>query len=137
MTAIESPQQKLDRFESVIRLQMAEIDRLRAELERLQGLLSANKHSSNRHPVDELADVRAQIKTLCIEEAELRAIVLTGECGLAGDEYVAVVQTRPRNGIDLLALKKHFGTALKPFFTAREITQVWLQVRTQPRETQI
>lgn len=47
------------------------------------------------------------------------------------------VQTRPRNGIDLLALKKHFGAALKPFFTAREITQVWLQVRTQPREPQI
>jgi hypothetical protein len=34
MTA-ESPQQKLDRFECVIRLQMTEIDKLRAEVKRL------------------------------------------------------------------------------------------------------
>jgi hypothetical protein len=33
--AMESPQQKLDRFEHVIRLQMAEIDRLRAENQHL------------------------------------------------------------------------------------------------------
>jgi len=83
----------------------------------------------NRHPVDELADVRAQIKTLQAREAELRAMVLNGECELAGDDYVAVVQTRPRNGIDLLALRRHLGAALKPFMTAREMTQVWIRVR--------
>jgi hypothetical protein len=32
---MESPQQKLDRFECVIKLQMTEIDKLRAEVQRL------------------------------------------------------------------------------------------------------
>jgi hypothetical protein len=84
---------------------------------------------TNRHPADELADVRAQIRSLQERETELRTTILNGKCSLAGDDYIAVVQTRPQNRVDIPALRKHFGAALKPFMRAREVTQVWIKVR--------
>jgi hypothetical protein len=91
--------------------------------------MNENAQYRNRHPVDQLAEVRAQIRTLQEEEETLRAKVLDGECGLAGDDYVAIVQTRPQNKVDMQALRKAFGAALKPYLVAREVTQVWLKVR--------
>jgi len=84
---------------------------------------------TNRHPVDELADVRAQIKVLQEHEARLRAVVLRGDCALAGDDYVANIKIKPQSRVDLPALQKHFGAALKPFLMTRQITQVWVKAR--------
>jgi len=56
--------------------------------------MSATAQYRNRHPVDQLAEVRAQIRVLQEEEEKLRAEVLNGDCGLTGDDYVAIIQTR-------------------------------------------
>ena len=65
---------------------------------------------SNRHPVDQLADIRAQKKALEEREAELKEVVsgLMGSAdSLGGDEFIAMqtVTTR-KGGIDEAALKK-------------------------------
>jgi len=63
----------------------------------------------NRHPVDQLADVRAEIKRLQDQEADLKAQITT-EMGsrdsLGGDELIAfqTLQTR-KGGIDEASLK--------------------------------
>jgi hypothetical protein len=65
---------------------------------------------SNRHPVDRLALVRAKIKELEAQEADLKAMV-SNEMGsrdsLGGDEYVArQVLSERKGGIDEALLKK-------------------------------
>ena len=63
----------------------------------------------NRHPVDRLADVRAEIKRLQDEEADLKALIST-EMGssdsLGGAEFIAfqTIQNR-KGGIDEARLK--------------------------------
>lgn len=63
----------------------------------------------NRHPVDRLADVRAQIKKLQDEESDLKALISTemgSKDSLGGDEFIAfqTLQTR-KGGIDEASLK--------------------------------
>jgi len=85
---------------------------------------------SNRHPADALADVREQIKALETREAELRAILLDGSCGLAGDEYIACVKLVPSTRLNPDALRRHFGAAaLAPFTIKTEVTHVRLNPR--------
>ncbi len=55
----------------------------------------------NRHVVDRLADVRAEIKALTQEEAELKARVsqLMGSAdSLGGDQYIASQSLQERRG---------------------------------------
>ena len=75
----------------------------------------------DRHPADELADVRTQLQQLKQREAELQTLLLSGECGLAGDDYVAVISRHSTEQLDLKALRKHYGTALNPFMVDRQI----------------
>lgn len=63
----------------------------------------------NRHPVDRLADVRAEIKKLQDEETDLKAQITT-EMGssdsLGGDQYIASQALQERKGnIDDAAMK--------------------------------
>jgi hypothetical protein len=74
----------------------------------------------NRHPADELADVRTQLQQLKQREAELQTLLLSGECGLAGDNYVAVISQHSMEELDLKALREHYGTALNPFVVDRQ-----------------
>lgn len=57
--------------------------------------------SRNRHPVDQLADVRAEIKKLQDREADLKAMIST-EMGsrdsLGGDQYIASQVLQERKG---------------------------------------
>ena len=46
---------------------------------------------TNRHPVDELAGIRAQIAPLKAREAEIRAALIKGTCGTCGDQFEAVI----------------------------------------------
>jgi hypothetical protein len=85
--------------------------------------------ASNRHPVDELGEVRAKIKVLQAREAELRAAVLDDNCDRVGDEYVAVVRAQSQARVDIPALKKHMGAKLNPFMVEREVTQIWVVAR--------
>lgn len=62
------------------------------------------KQASNRHVVDQLADVRAQIKALETREADLKTQVskqMGSADSLGGDEFIAlqVLSTR-KGGID-------------------------------------
>lgn len=63
--------------------------------------MHATATSRNRHPVDRLADVRAQIKALAEEEADLKAKISV-EMGpadsLGGDEYIASQSLQERKG---------------------------------------
>lgn len=71
----------------------------------------------NRHPVDELADVRATIRDLQAREAYLKEIVthLDG-CRLEGDDFEAIVTRVEGERIDTAALRKHLGEdGIKPF----------------------
>lgn len=69
--------------------------------------------SRNRHPVDRLADVRAEIKKLTEEEGELKARVI-GMMGsadsLGGDQYIASQSLQERKGsLDDKKLEKALG----------------------------
>jgi hypothetical protein len=124
----------IDRLEYVLNAQMGEIDRLRAEVKRRdQELRCFRELGSNRHPVDVLADLRAQSKRIFESEEEVRGKILRGECGLEGNDYVAIVQVQPVNRVDLRALRKYLGDDLKPFLNAKEVTQVWVKLRTEAR----
>jgi hypothetical protein len=84
---------------------------------------------SNLHPADELHDVRAQIKVLEEREAELRAVLLSGECGLAGDAYTAWIAEQEQARLDGTAARKALGDVLAPFTITRRIQQVRLSAR--------
>jgi hypothetical protein len=71
----------------------------------------------NRHPADELADVRAEIKRLQLREAELRNILLAEGADRTGIQYKAVVLDTGQKHINTKALIDHFGAAtMRPFF---------------------
>lgn len=65
---------------------------------------------SNRHPVDRLHDLRAQIKALEAEEKEAAAAVsklMAGAGSVGGDEYIATESIGERAGsIDAAKLAK-------------------------------
>jgi hypothetical protein len=83
----------------------------------------------NRHPADELADVRTELKALQTREAELRNVLLTEGADRQGVGYVAVVITVKQERLDVSAVRKHFGGALGPFMVGQEVRQVRLSAR--------
>ncbi len=50
----------------------------------------------NRHPADELAVLRMQIRGLKAREVELRRALLHGTCGLQGDDHCVVMRKQKR-----------------------------------------
>jgi hypothetical protein len=75
---------------------------------------------ANRHPADEIADIRDQITALKTRETQLRDALLTAEqTDRIGDEWIAEITQHKSNRLDNDALKKHFGLeALQPFMRA-------------------
>lgn len=66
--------------------------------------------SSNRHPVDQLGEIRATIKALQAREDELKskvsAMMGPDDC-LGGDEFIAFQRVSTRKGaIDVKAMEK-------------------------------
>ena len=86
----------------------------------------------NRHPADQLADVRAEIRALQQREDELRRqLVESGD--LTGAEWKAQIVNRTQERLDCDAVIKHFGkTALQPFLKRLEFEQVYLKRRKLP-----
>jgi hypothetical protein len=69
----------------------------------------------NRHPADELAELRAEIKTLQTREQELREMLIAADpAERIGMAYKATITTTMRTWYDLQALKERFGNALEP-----------------------
>jgi hypothetical protein len=69
----------------------------------------------NRHPIDEIHDIRREIRRLEARERELRqAVIQSGD--LTGDEYEAVLKHSVSERIDISALRRQLGLqVLKPF----------------------
>jgi hypothetical protein len=93
--------------------------------------------SRNRHPVDQLADVRAEIKRLGDVEADLKAQIST-EMGsndsLGGDQYIAFQQLRERKGgIDEAALKS-VGINVDTF---RKPATTYIVLSVEPRAAEV
>jgi hypothetical protein len=73
---------------------------------------------SNRHPADELADVRAELRRLEDREQKLRAYLLEHPDDRIGAEHVASVGEQQRKRVDLKALADEIGASLLQRFTA-------------------
>jgi hypothetical protein len=72
----------------------------------------------NRHPVDELADIRAEIRPLEDREQELRTFVLEHPDDREGIEYLASVREQRREHVDLKGLANEIGGSLLQRFTS-------------------
>ncbi len=64
---------------------------------------------TNRHPVDQLADVRAEIKHLQAVEETLREALLKFDADLSGSEYYARIVSQTRSTPDRKLLDARFG----------------------------
>jgi hypothetical protein len=79
----------------------------------------------NRHPADELADVRARIRELERRESALRRIIIADPDQRDGEEFKASVGERPCERADMKALKRDFGLdALRPYLKRTTSTVV-------------
>jgi hypothetical protein len=83
---------------------------------------------TNRHPADELADVREEKRSHKAREDELRAqLIAANPADLLGEEWKAVIRRSRRTHIDAKAAIKHFGkAAMAPFITTIETQTVLL-----------
>ncbi|CUU13823.1 hypothetical protein CDS [Bradyrhizobium sp.] len=90
----------------------------------------------NRHPVDLLADIRAEIKTLRHREELLRAEVLDHPEDLAGDEHDAMICETMVERVDLELMKRELGLLfLRPFLRAQVQTSVRIKPTRRTRRT--
>ena len=79
----------------------------------------------NRHPVDELAEIRAEMRKLDERERELRSVIIEGSCGLQGDEFEANVSKTCSTRLDTAAVRKALGDEkLAPYLKPSEVMTV-------------
>jgi hypothetical protein len=71
----------------------------------------------NRHPADELADVRSEIRRLEDREQELRIYLLEHPHDRTGIEHIATVREQRRSRVDLKALAAEIGHSVLQQFT--------------------
>ena len=93
---------------------------------------------ANRHPVDELADIRAERKRLDEREAELRDILLFADAdGRAGSEFTARVVTRQQRRLDRTLLAQRFGSeAVEQCCRLLAVTAIYLKPKGGPPSQQ-
>ena len=84
---------------------------------------------SNRHPADEMHDVRERIAEFEERKDELReTLIAATEAGRVGEEWIAHVSEQHKKTIDREALTEHFGAeALQPFMRESVATMVRLK----------
>jgi len=84
----------------------------------------------NRHPVDELADIRAEQKRLKDREDELRQMIISGQVGPVGDQHEASIRETVSERLDTAAVRKEFGLAkLRPFLKPSTTTVITVKPR--------
>jgi hypothetical protein len=81
----------------------------------------------NRHPVDELADLRKHKHQIEERIEQLRELIISGACGLVGDEHAATLKVRTRQRVDIKELRRAFGEAVGPFVREHLATHVIIQ----------
>ena len=85
--------------------------------------------SSNRHPVDQLAAIRAAMAQLKRREKELRAYVLATD-DLRGDDWRAFIEEQARERLDVRAARAGLGdNTLAPYLVSSTATFVKLRPR--------
>lgn len=94
------------------------------------------KLRTNRHPADELAEIRAQIKLLSLREEELRAQILASdESELTGYHYRARVDVWTNPRFDYRLLRETFPSdQLESCTKIVETRRVTLEKRTKDEE---
>jgi hypothetical protein len=92
--------------------------------------MSMTHEIQNRHPADELADVRAEIKRLETHRERLRSKLLADGANLIGDEWEASISFKQHARLDAKAATEYFGAeAMKPFMRRIEYQQLDLKRR--------
>lgn len=89
-------------------------------------------NSRNRHPVDQLADVRAEIKRLSAIETDLKAQISTemgSKDSLGGDEFIAFQTLQERKGgLDEKRIAEHIGVKNLDAYRKPSTTFIMLRV---------
>ena len=86
--------------------------------------------NTNRHPVDELAELRATINALKERADELRLAIIEGRCSLIGDQNEARVRRQVSQRINQAAIIRELGAErLRPFMTSTEVVSVLVSER--------
>lgn len=93
----------------------------------------------NRHPVDQLADVRAEIKKLEAQETDLKAQIsakMGSRDSLGGDEFIAVQTLSERKGgLDEKKIAEHIGVkSLDPY---RKPSTTFITLRVERRVAEV
>ncbi|MBR0746190.1 hypothetical protein JQ582_19855 [Bradyrhizobium japonicum] len=88
----------------------------------------------NRHPVDRLADVRAEIRQLQLVEQELRAEILrTGD--MIGDDNEATLTEMETERIDLERMKVELGMiTVRPYLRKKLVARLHVKPVTGARK---
>lgn len=85
---------------------------------------------SNRHPVDRLADIRAELRELKEREEQLRNEILKGECELWGDEFEACIVRAEQERISLKAIRRKMGREwIREFTESNSVVTIRLKKR--------
>ena len=76
----------------------------------------------NRHPVDDLADIRATIRHLQERADTLPAAILAGACSLTGEQHLATVTMQSTQRFDKAAAIRALGMErLRPLLSDAEV----------------
>ena len=93
----------------------------------------------NRHPVDELADVRAEIKRLSERETELKTTIgtmMADRDSLGGDDFIAFQKLSSRKGgIDEKAVAKALG--VDDLTAYRKPAATYITLTVEPRVAEV
>ena len=94
---------------------------------------------NNRHRVDELADLRQQIKTLRLTEGALRASVLAPTTRTTSQatktKKVLICETTVER-LDLAMMRQELGSLfLRPYMRETTVTRVQIKPTRKPRRT--
>lgn len=92
---------------------------------------------TNRHTVDQLADVRSEIRVLRAREEKLRDEVLASG-DVTGEEHEATLTRTMVERVDIEAMKRELGMIfLRPYLRTQEVVRVQLKARQRKNETEI
>ena len=106
--------------------------------ERTTTMISADEAVSwrtskvNRHPIDELGDLRAAMKPMKAREKELRDHIAASNLD-GGEDYFAEGKARQTQAVDLDGLRRRFGPEVEQFITVSRTMALYVRERTDHR----
>lgn len=99
------------------------------------GSATPERKATNRHPADELADIRSEIQKLEKRETELREYLIGNQHDLDGDEFSVFLTKMSRTTVDRKAIEKAMGKSwLEKFLKNSEMIRVVVRERVANEE---